>query len=636
MLHGTLWDKIPRFAIPVAATAILSQLFNAADIAVIGNFTGELRTVAVAAVGTNSSIISLIVNLFIGIALGANVTIAHAIGEKNDTMVHHAVHTSIVVAVLGGLIAAVIGELFAVPLLNQLNVPDDVFPLALLYLRIYLAGLPVILLYNFEAAVFRSVGETKIPLIALTASGVLNVILNLFFVAALHMSVDGVAIATVLSNAVSAAILWVFLLKTDKVIRLEPKKLRIDGLCLKQILRIGVPAGVQSAMFSIANIVIQGAINSLGTVVMAASSAAYNIEVITYDILNSFSQACTTFVGQNFGAGEIKRCKKTLLLCLLEGIISLGVAIALILFFGKSLLTIFNGDPHLRRRTAMKNEEMALLFSEATPYIQKYHGKTMVIKYGGNAMINETLKNAVMNDLVTLTLLGVRVVLVHGGGPAINEMLKKVGVESHFAGGLRVTDDATMEIVQQVLAGKVNKDLVAKLRGRGVGLCGMDGQMLRCTELDPQLGHVGEIVHVDPTLISSLLDSGYIPVIATVGMDDLGQAYNVNADTAAAQIAIALKAEKLVSMTDIAGLLRDKEDESTLIPEVEVSEIEGYKSAGIIAGGMIPKIGGMADAIYQGVHEAVIIDGRVPHSILLELFSDRGSGTRFYRRSHHE
>ena len=208
MLHGTLWDKIPRFAVPVAATAILSQLFNAADIAVIGNFTGELRTVAVAAVGTNSSIISLIVNLFIGIALGANVTIAHAIGEKNDTMVHHAVHTSIVVAVLGGLIAAVIGELFAVPLLNQLNVPDDVFPLALLYLRIYLAGLPVILLYNFEAAVFRSVGETKIPLIALTASGVLNVILNLFFVAVLHMSVDGVAIATVLSNAVSAAILW--------------------------------------------------------------------------------------------------------------------------------------------------------------------------------------------------------------------------------------------------------------------------------------------------------------------------------------------------------------------------------------------------------------------------------------------
>lgn len=280
----------------------------------------------------------------------------------------------------------------------------------------------------------------------------------------------------------------------------------------------------------------------------------------------------------------------------------------------------------------MKNEEMALLFSEATPYIQKYHGKTMVIKYGGNAMVNETLKNAVMNDLVTLTLLGVRVVLVHGGGPAINDMLDKVGVESHFEGGLRVTDGPTMEIVQQVLAGKVNKDLVAKLHGRGVGLCGMDGQMLRCTQKDERLGYVGEIQQVDTTLINNLLDSGFIPVIATVGMDDEGNPYNVNADTAAARIAIALKAEKLVSMTDIAGLLRDKNDESTLIPEVEVSEIEGYKAAGIIAGGMIPKIGGMADAIYQGVHEAVIIDGRVLHSILLEMFSDRGSGTLFYRR----
>ena len=194
----------------------------------------------------------------------------------------------------------------------------------------------------------------------------------------------------------------------------------------------------------------------------------------------------------------------------------------------------------------------------------------------------------------------------------------------------------TILTIIATLAGMVFMDLVAMLRGRGVCRCGRDGQLLRCTELDPQLGHVGEIIHVDPTLISRLLDSGYIPVIATVGMDDLGQAYTVNADTAAAQIAIALKAETLVSMTDIAGLLRDKEDESTLIPEVEVSEIEGYKSAGIIAGGMIPKIGGMADAIYQGVHEAVIIDGRVPHSILLELFSDRGSGTRFYRRSHHE
>ena len=284
----------------------------------------------------------------------------------------------------------------------------------------------------------------------------------------------------------------------------------------------------------------------------------------------------------------------------------------------------------------VSNADRAAILVHALPYIKKYTGKIVVIKYGGSAMQSETLKNSVVRDVILLHLIGVKVVLVHGVGPEITDLLTRLGKETQFVGGLRVTDDATMEIVQQVLAGKVNKDLVAKLRGRGVGLCGMDGQMLRCTELDPQLGHVGEIVHVDATLIESLLDGGFIPVIATVGMDDLGQAYNVNADTAAAQIAIALKAEKLVSMTDIAGLLRDKEDETTLIPEVEVTEIEGYKSAGIIAGGMIPKIGGMADAIYQGVHEAVIIDGRVPHSILLELFSDRGSGTRFYRRSHRE
>lgn len=281
----------------------------------------------------------------------------------------------------------------------------------------------------------------------------------------------------------------------------------------------------------------------------------------------------------------------------------------------------------------MKNEEMALLFSEATPYIQKYHGKTLVIKYGGNAMVNDELKLAVMNDLVTLTLLGVRVVLVHGGGPAINQMLDKVGKESKFVGGLRYTDRETMAIVQQVLAGQVNKDLVALLKGRGVGLCGMDGHMITCTrKTDADLGYVGNVEKVDTTLIEHLLSDGFIPVIATVGMDDIGVPYNINADTAAAAIAIALHAEKLVSMTDIVGLLYDKNDESTLIPEVELSEIAGYKAAGVIAGGMIPKIDGMADAIYEGVHEAVIIDGRVPHSVLLEMFSDRGSGTLFYRR----
>lgn len=281
----------------------------------------------------------------------------------------------------------------------------------------------------------------------------------------------------------------------------------------------------------------------------------------------------------------------------------------------------------------MKNEEMARLFSEATPYIQKYHGKTLVIKYGGNAMVNGQLKLAVMNDLVTLTLLGVRVVLVHGGGPAINAMLKKLGIESKFVNGLRYTDAETMTVVQQVLAGQVNKDLVALLKGRGVGLCGMDGNTISCrryTKAD--LGFVGEITGINTTLINHLLDDQFIPVVATVGMDpENGVLYNVNADTAAAAIAVALGAEKLVSMTDITGLLRDKNDDTTLIPEVELSEIEGYKSEGVIAGGMLPKIDGMADAIRRGVNEAVIIDGRVPHSILLEMFSDRGSGTLFYR-----
>ena len=378
MLHGPIWDKIPRFALPVAATAILEQLFNASDIAVVGNFTGEVRTAAVAAVGANSAIIGLIVNLFIGIALGANVVIAHAVGRGDRETVCKAVHTSVLVALLGGALVAVLGELIAAPLLGMLNVPEDVFPLALLYLRIYLAGMPVILLYNFEAAIFRSVGETKIPLIALLASGVLNVALNLFFVAVLGMTVNGVAIATVISNAVSALLLYRWLRRTTMDIRLEPKRLRIDPATLKRILRIGLPAGVQSAVFALSNIIIQSAINSLGTVVMAASSAAFNIEIITYDILNSFSQACTTFVGQNYGAGQISRCKKTLFLCLAEGIIALAAALALILPFGRPLLAIFNSDPevvatgYIRLTTVMLAHSFSLLYEVMSGYLRGF------------------------------------------------------------------------------------------------------------------------------------------------------------------------------------------------------------------------------------------------------------------------
>lgn len=250
MLHGPIWNKIPQFALPVAATAILEQLFNASDIAVVGN-SGAGRTIAVAAVGANSPLIGLIVNLFIGIAFGTNVVIAHAIGHGNKEDVRKAVHTSVLLALLGGMLVAVAGELIAAPVLGLLNVPEDVFPLALLYLRIYLAGMPVILLYNFEAAIFRSVGETKIPLMALLASGILNVILNLFFVAVLHMTVNGVAIATVISNAVSSVLLYRKLRQTTQDIHLDPKLLRIDIGILKRNLQIGLPAGVQSAVFRI-------------------------------------------------------------------------------------------------------------------------------------------------------------------------------------------------------------------------------------------------------------------------------------------------------------------------------------------------------------------------------------------------
>ena len=341
MLHGSIWNKLPLFALPVAATAILEQLFNASDIAVVGNFTGGEKTVAVAAVGANSPIIGLIVNLFIGIALGANVVIANAIGRNDENGASRAVHTSIIVSVIGGLAVALIGELAAAPLLSTLNVPSDVFDLALLYLRIYLLGMPVILLYNFEAAV----GDTKTPLITLAVSGVLNVLLNLFFVIVLHMNVNGVAIATVISNAVSAVILFIKLMKSEKYIRLEPKKIRIDIPTLGKILRIGLPAGVQSAVFSVSNIVIQSAINSLGKVVMAASSAAFNIEIFAYDVMNSFSQACTTFVGQNYGAGQLKRCRKTLFLCLIEDAVATAAAIGIVLLSGRFLLSIFNNDP---------------------------------------------------------------------------------------------------------------------------------------------------------------------------------------------------------------------------------------------------------------------------------------------------
>jgi len=280
----------------------------------------------------------------------------------------------------------------------------------------------------------------------------------------------------------------------------------------------------------------------------------------------------------------------------------------------------------------LTNMERAEVLTAALPYIRQYTGKVVVVKYGGNAMINEQLKQQVMEDIVLLWLIGVKVVLVHGGGPEINEMMDRLGKKPVFVDGLRVTDQETMDIVQMVLAGKVNKTLVNLLEmkgGKAVGLSGMDGRLLQCDVKDERLGFVGEIkkVHIDP--VTDLLDRGYIPVVSTVGCDKQGNAYNINGDTAAAYIAGALSAQNLIMMTDIAGVLRDKDDVSTLIPEISLADLSALREQGVITGGMLPKVECCATALSRGVRNVVIMDGRVPHSILMELLTDEGAGTRF-------
>lgn len=275
--------------------------------------------------------------------------------------------------------------------------------------------------------------------------------------------------------------------------------------------------------------------------------------------------------------------------------------------------------------------DRAKVLAEALPYIQKYNGQTLVVKYGGNAMISEDLRRAVISDIILLRLVGIRVVVVHGGGPEISDSLKKIGKQSHFVDGLRYTDEETMDVVQQVLCGKVNKDLVATIGatgGRAIGLCGMDGGLFQAVRLEEKYGLVGEIKKVDPTAVEDTLEKGYIPVVATVaqGMDG-PTAYNVNADTAAAKLAVALGAEKLLLLTDVRGLLWDAKDESTLLPEVHLSQVPGLIKDGVISGGMIPKVDCCVEAVRSGVKSAVILDGRIPHCLLIELLSDEGVGT---------
>lgn len=280
------------------------------------------------------------------------------------------------------------------------------------------------------------------------------------------------------------------------------------------------------------------------------------------------------------------------------------------------------------------NAQRAEILTQALPYIQKYYNKVIVVKYGGNAMINETLKEQVMEDLILLHLTGVKVVLVHGGGPEITDTLAKIGKETLFVDGLRVTDKETVDVVQMVLAGKINKTLVNMLEikgGKAIGISGLDGHMIKAEMKDERLGYVGRITGVDVTMINDLLEKGYIPVVSTIGCDDEGNVYNINADTAAAFIAGAMSAETLITMTDIEGILRDKDDHTSIIPCVDLKGAQELFDTGIVSGGMIPKVQCCIDAIHMGVKKVTILDGRVPHALLIETLTDEGAGTMIVR-----
>ncbi|MBQ6676171.1 MAG: MATE family efflux transporter [Ruminococcus sp.] len=342
MLGGSIGDKTLKFALPLAATGILQQLFNAADIAVVGRWVGKE---AMAAVGSNAPLINLIISLFIGISIGANVVIASLTGQGDEGQVSKAVHTALTVSFLSGVGLALVCEVFAEPILGLMSIPENVFDMSLLYFRVYLLGLPVILLYDFASAIFRSRGNTRTPLICLTVSGIINVLLNLFFVIAVGMTVNGVALATAISNLVSSALLIFFLAREQGAVHFSFKRLGIDKRLFFRMISIGLPAGLQGMVFSLSNLVLQSAVNRLGENVMAGSAAAFNIEIFCYYVINAFGQACTTFIGQNYGAGKPDRCKRVLRITILQDLIFTVAIAMLILLCGRVLLRLFNSDP---------------------------------------------------------------------------------------------------------------------------------------------------------------------------------------------------------------------------------------------------------------------------------------------------
>lgn len=344
MLNGSIWDKLLLFALPLAASSILQQLFNAADVAVVGNFAGGE---ALAAVGANGSVINLLVNLFVGLSIGTNVVVASFIGQKDEKRTSQAVHTSILLSLISGVVLLVIGILFARPILELMSTPEDIIDLATLYLQIYFAGMPFIMLYNFASAILRSKGDTKRPLLSLMVSGIINVILNLFFVIVLHMSVEGVAIATVISNIVSSLMLMYFLMHEIDALKVDFKKLHIHKDILIKIAKIGVPAGLQSTVFSVSNVIIQVALNALGSAAVAASAAALNYEYFTYFVISAFSQAAVTFIGQNYAAKKYDRCQQiTKWTFLLSSISTLCVSF-LFIFLHEFCIGFFTSDPQI-------------------------------------------------------------------------------------------------------------------------------------------------------------------------------------------------------------------------------------------------------------------------------------------------
>lgn len=343
MTSGSIWRAVPRFAVTVAIASILEQLFTVCDVAVAGNFAGQDATAVVAAVGANVPVVALAVNLLVGISLGANVVVATAVGARDAKAAQAASATAVIAALVGGVLIAAVGEFFAGALLSVLQVPDDVFPLALAYLRVYLAGIPAVMLYNLQAAVFRGIGQARAPLVPLVAANVLNAVLDVLFVSALGAQAAGLAAATALSYLVSALILLYRITHAESMVRLGRKTAHVDAQALAAILKIGLPAGVQGAVFAVSNIIVQAAIDSLGQQAIAASTAAYSIEILVYFLLNSFGQACATFVGQNRGARNAARCRKTLAACLGEGLATVAVAIALVLVAGKFMLALVGG-----------------------------------------------------------------------------------------------------------------------------------------------------------------------------------------------------------------------------------------------------------------------------------------------------